>query len=145
MLRIVVADEREASFFDVVGPQAPLTLASKIENPTARLHDRDLESDRPGRSFNRAAGQRSAVDGDRSSRRSQQEDFARRIAEEIDRERNAETFDRLVLMAGPRMLGLIREALSAPARSLVSAEVPKDLVHSAERAIRDHLPRAAFQ
>jgi hypothetical protein len=42
ILRIVVADEHEASFFDVVGPRAPLTLASKIENPTARLHDRDL-------------------------------------------------------------------------------------------------------
>jgi hypothetical protein len=57
-----------------------LSCVGKVENLAARPRDQDLESDRPGRSFNSVSGQRSAMDGDRS---------ARRIAEEIDRGRNA--------------------------------------------------------
>jgi protein required for attachment to host cells len=144
-IRIIVADESAASFFDAADAKASLALVDKFENPAARLHDRDLESDRPGRVLSSVTSGRSDVGGDRSARRSSHEDFARRIAERIERGRNAHEFDRLVLIAGPRMLGLIRDAMSAPARQLVVAEVAKDLVHSDEQAIREHLPRAAFR
>jgi protein required for attachment to host cells len=144
-VHIVVADESEAQFFDAASANANLALVDKFENPAARLHDRDLDSDRPGRVLSSVTSGRSDVGGDRSTRRSSHEDFARRIAEQIERGRNAHEFDRLVLIAGPRMLGLIRDAMSAPARQLVVAEVAKDLVHSDEQAIREHLPRAAFR
>jgi protein required for attachment to host cells len=143
-VRIIVGDESEVSFFDAADADAGLTLIEKIDNPAARQPDRDLESDRPGRAYNSTTGARSAVDGERSTRRSSHEDFARLIAEEVERGRNAHEFERLVLIAGPRMLGLIRAALSAPARQLVAAEVSKDLVHADEQAIRKHVPRAAF-
>jgi protein required for attachment to host cells len=53
-------------------------------------------------------------------------------------------FERLVIVAGPKMLGLIRESLPPTCRSVVAAEVVKDLVHHESDAIREAVPREAF-
>ena len=55
-LRVVVADEREANFFDVEKPQADLSACGSLHNDAARP-DRELETDRPGRRFSGADGQ----------------------------------------------------------------------------------------
>ena len=146
IVRIVVADEREASFFDAENVKAPLELASKLENPNGRAQRRDLESDRAGRSFDSTSAHRHAMDGERHSRRwHEQIEFARKIVEEIDHGRVTHQFDRLVLIAGPRMLGLIRDALPAQTGPLIAAEVPKDLAHMDETAIREYVPKEAFR
>jgi len=143
-MRIVVADESEAHFLATNGRRAPLQLLSKLENESARLHERDLETDRPGRSFDRIGAGRHAMDGERSTLRQQQVRFAKRIAEELESARKDHAFDRLVVMAAPRMLGLLRDAMPDTSRSAVVAEVPKDLVHLDPKAIHDYIPRAAF-
>jgi protein required for attachment to host cells len=143
-MRILVADQREANFFETEGLRAPLSWISKLENDTGRLQDRDLESDRPGRTFDRVGPGRHAVDGERSAKRQQQVRFAKQMAERIETDRQERSFDRLVVIAGPRMLGLIREALPETSRAFVAAEVPKDLVHLDAQAIRRLIPREAF-
>jgi protein required for attachment to host cells len=150
-VRVVVADESEARFFDLSGPRARLRLCGRVANPAARQHDRDLKSDRPGRVFNRAAGtgRRGAVahhatGGERRPRTEEARRFARRIARELAQSQREERFDRLVLMAGPRFLGTLRAALRKSIRDAV-AEVPRDLVHQDERAVREHLPRELFE
>jgi protein required for attachment to host cells len=85
------------------------------------------------------------VDGERSTRRARQAGFARRIADEIERARKAGKFDRLVLMCGARMLGLLREAMSASSRELVLVEVPKDMAQHDEPAIRAHVPQETWR
>jgi protein required for attachment to host cells len=42
------------------------------------------------------------------------------------------------------MLGLLRDALPAPCRSVIAAEVAKDLVHHDLETIRGAVPREAF-
>ena len=49
-----------------------------------------------------------------------------------------------MLIAAPRMLGLLRDALPATCRSVVAAEVAKDLVRQDPAAIRDAVPREVF-
>jgi protein required for attachment to host cells len=145
-VRVVVADERAASLFDMASLSAPLERVGTIENPDARP-PREIESDRPGRGFVGAGGahHRHAYDGERTSRRwHAQIDLARQIATAVDQARARHEFDRLVIMAGPRMLGLIRDALPAPTRALVKAEVPKDLAHLDERSLKGYVPRESF-
>jgi protein required for attachment to host cells len=145
-IRIVVADEREASLFDVRDVSAPLELAAKIENPSAGLKGIELESDRPGRSFDSTSPHRHAMDGERASRRwHEQATFARTIVDELENGRNRHEFDRLIVMAGPRMLGLIREALPDAARPLLAAEISKDLVHVDADTLRAYVPKDAFR
>jgi protein required for attachment to host cells len=149
-VRIVVADESEARFYDLSSPRARLRPCGRVANPAAHLHDRELKSDRPGRVFNRAAGtgRRGAVahhatGGERRPRTEEARRFARRIARELARSQREDRFDRLVLMAGPRFLGTLRAALRKSIRDAV-AEVPRDLVHQGERALREHLPEEVF-
>src|SRR5262245_55699599 len=141
---IVVADERRAMLYLSGALREPFALLQTIEND-GDAPDRELEADRPGRTFSSSTGQRHAVDGERSTRRARQAGFARRVADEIERARKAGKFDRLVLMCGARMLGLLREALSAPSRELVLVEVSKDMAQHDEPAIRAHVPQETWR
>jgi protein required for attachment to host cells len=87
---------------------------------------------------------RHSVGGEHNAQRHQLERFAKQVADEVERGRIEHAFDRLVLIAGPRMLGLLREALPEASRSAVVAEVAKDLVHGDAEAIRSHIPPEAL-
>jgi protein required for attachment to host cells len=142
-VRVIVADESEAKFFDTTGPGAPLAAVDSARNELSRLHDTDLESDREGRGFG-PAGQRHGVNGERSTERHEVMNFARAVARRIEDDRVAHAFDRLVLIAGPRMLGLLRQALPEICRHTLAGEVPKDLSHGDIQAIREAIPLDAF-
>ncbi len=152
-IRIVVADQAEARFYDAEPPEAALHASGSLRDPTARLHERDLVSDRPGRVFERASipGSRRGASahhdtgGERSARKSAAVAFARRIATELERGQQQRRFDGIVLMANPRFLGLLRQVFSPRLGRCVVAEVPKDLVHQSERVVSAHLPRQALR
>ena len=48
-------------------------------------------------------------------------------------------------MCGARMLGLLRDAMSASSRELVLVEVPKDMAQHDEPAIRAHVPQETWR
>ena len=152
-VRIVVADQAEARFYDTEPPDPVLHPAGRLTEERARLHDRELGSDRPGRVFDHApaAGiRRGAVahhgtGGERRPHRHVELLFARRIARALALARREGRIDRIVLMAEPGFLGLIRQALPSGLASSVAAEIPKDLVHQSEQVLRAHLPPEAMR
>ena len=152
-LRIIVADERQANFFDTTALNAPLLSQGSMHNPTAGRKDRDLETDREGRRFGGTAGvshggagqsHHHGVDGERSTARHELTLFAKDVAQRIEAGRVNHEFEKLVLVAPPKMLGLLRQALPAPSQALLAAEVSKDIVHQGMEAIRQVVPREAF-
>jgi protein required for attachment to host cells len=153
IVRIVVANEGEVRFYDTSRHDAPLKEAGRLENPAARMHDRDLKSDRPGRVFHSApsgARRRGAVahhgvGGETSPRRHEAGLFAKHVVEELVKAHREERFERIVLIAAPAFLGRLREALPKSLRSSVAAEVDKDVVNHPEDAIQALLPPAAFR
>lgn len=152
LVRIVVADQSEARFYDTDHFDSKLTLAGRLTDPKAHLHDRDFKSDRPGRLFDHAppaAGRRGGVahhgtGGERRPREHEAELFAHQIAAALENALRQDEFKRLVLVAGPRFLGELRAALSKPVESAVAAEVAKDLVHAPDTAVHQYLPRETF-
>jgi len=152
-MRIVVADRSEARFYDMVSFTGALQPAGTLTDAKARLHERDLVSDRPGRVFDHAAppsGRRGAVahhgtGGERSAREHEAESFAREIAKALEVATREHRLDRIVLMAAPAFLGLLREALPRAVKSVIFAEVHKDLVHQTDDVVRQHLPQEAFR
>ena len=147
-LRIVVSDEREANFFDTSRLTGPLTGRGSLQNGAAGLKDSDLETDRPGRRHNGASGvthgHSHGVDGEKSTERHDIELFAKAVAQRIDADRNRNDFDKLLLIAPPKMLGLLRQSLSTQARSLLAGEVSKDLVRQDGKAILKFIPDDTF-
>ncbi len=52
--------------------------------------------------------------------------FAAELAERLEAGRVAGTFQRLILVAPPHFLGLLRESLDAPTRAMVHTSLDKD-------------------
>lgn len=151
-IRIVVASQAEATFYDLERIEDKLKLGGRLTDPSAHLHDRDFKSDRPGRVFDHApltAGRRGATGhhGTGSERRPRKHEavlFAQKITTELEQAQREDRFDRLIVMAEPGFLGVLRKALTPSLTSAVVAEVPKDLAQQPESAVRAHLPPEAF-
>ena len=134
--RIVVANQSRARFFDWRDRRSVCRMTGELTDPLARLHDRDINSDRPGRVFDRAstfgrrrgAVSRHSTGSELTPRKIEARRFAERIVVQLERARRQRDFDGLVLVAGPPFLGLLRRALTEPLRQMVRGELPKDLV-----------------
>jgi protein required for attachment to host cells len=136
---ILAARRSGAVLFSSRGPSAPMNLVAEIDYPRGRLKASDLETDRPGRAFDRAAQGRHAYSSEEGATDRVEHDFAVQLADQLDQYRNSGAFDQLVLVAGPKLLGKLRHALSEPTRKLVSAELDKDLVDPTEQELRKQL------
>jgi protein required for attachment to host cells len=97
------------------------------------------------RSGRRGSTPHHGVGGERRPRTHEAEVFAQKIAGELERGWRSHEFDRLVIMAPPAFLGLLRKALPQSLRTLVAAEVVKDLVHQPPEVLQAHLPGEAFR
>ncbi len=144
-IRIVVADQAEAIFYDAPSLDARPKEVGRISDPLAHLHDRDLGSDRPGRSYESVGGARHAIERENDPRWQEAVRFARRISCRLDDALQKGEFDELIVVAGPPFLGLMRSELSRPARERVVHEIRKDLVHGPVEALRRHLPASAAE
>ncbi|HEU0224611.1 MAG TPA: host attachment protein [Steroidobacteraceae bacterium] len=146
---VVVADQSEARVYLLRG--AAIRVAASLENTAARLHDRDLKSDRPGRVYDRAppargrrgAGTHHATGGERTPRRQVADRFARDVAAAVSAARRSARFDRLVLVAAPRFLGMLRRSLPGALRAQVVAEYAKDWVNLPTAKLRVRMATAA--
>jgi len=147
-LRILVADQSDARIYELAARGAPLNFVRELQNQQAHLHERDLVSDRPGRRYANAPGAKRrgavvhhATGGERTAHKHLAEHFARELGEELEKERAAGAYDRLVIMAAPAFLGLLRSKISKAVHACVVAEVHHDLVHQSEAVVREHLPK----
>ena len=69
---VVVADRSRARLFSVATPKGPLEELEDLVHPEARSHERDLTSDRPGRS-----NDQHVLGAENSARDQQAHEFAR--------------------------------------------------------------------
>jgi protein required for attachment to host cells len=138
---ILVAHEAGARIFDNHGPGKGLALVEAIEHPEGRARDRDINSDRPGRSFRKDSGdpRRASMSRTEGPHDRAVSDFARALTDKLQHARVQNRFERLVLVAPPRFLGLLRSSLDAPTSQLVVGSVHKDLATSKEAELIEHL------
>jgi len=144
-IRIVVADQAEAIFYDTPSLQAQPKEVGHISDPLAHQHDRDFSSDRPGRSYESFGGQRHAIERENDPRQREAVRFAKRISRRLDEARRKGEYDELIVVAGPPFLGLMRKEMSRPTRERVVHEIRKDLVHSPLESLRKHLPESSAE
>jgi protein required for attachment to host cells len=144
-IRIVVADQAEAIFYDTTSLQARPSEVGRISDPVAHLHEQDMVSDRPGRGHASVGGARHAMELEDEPRRHEAVRFAKRIARRLDEARRKGEFEELIVVAGPPFLGVMRQQLSRPTRQRVVHEIRKDLVHGTVESLRRHLPESAAE
>ncbi len=137
---IVVADAARARIFSVDGPLAPLQALHQLVSPQAKLHDRDIGSDRPGRVHDSHGQGRHAMGTHNSPKEQDAIRFASEVVDQLEKGRAAEEFNRLILVAEPRFLGLLRKAVKPALEQMITVEIDKDLSKADEDTIRSHLP-----
>ena len=74
-----------------------------------------------------------------SERRQQREDFAGHVLDETARIFQKNGYDRLVVAAAPKMLGALRDDMPDSLRSVLHADLDKDLVKTALNELPGHL------
>jgi protein required for attachment to host cells len=137
---ILVAHESGARIFGRRNPKAQIELLKRIEHPIGRAKIHDLVSDRAGRDreFSPSAGRHAVADKTDPTERNA-EDFARTLARAIDIARDLNRFDSLVIVAGPRFLGLLRKSLSTATLERVGGSLTQNLGNIDDREIPKHL------
>jgi protein required for attachment to host cells len=113
-------------------------LIEEVAHPEGRLRDSELETDRPGRASERGGGIGHAMAHDHVA-----VTFARSIAAKLQHARTDGLFDRLVLAAEPRFLGMLREALDVPTTKCVVGSVSKNLQRVSLGDLDRHLNHAS--
>jgi protein required for attachment to host cells len=138
---VVVADSTRARIFSTESASSGLTEVETMTHPEGRMHDRDITTDLPGRSFDSKGNARHAMEPPTDPKHELAIEFARSIARRLDAGRVKRDFEQLAIVATPSFLGLLREQINHTCRKLVAFELNKNLVQNTPEEIRSHLPK----
>lgn len=125
---ILIADGEKALFLvndgDEDFPDFNVVRIEAQENPPTREHG----TDSPGRFNDGPSVQRSAV-GETDWHSFEKERFAHEVSGILYRQAHRGEFNRLVLVAAPKVLGTLRAEMHKEVADCVIAEVPKTLTN----------------
>lgn len=136
---ILVAHRAGARIFENDGPGTGLRPVDTITHPEGRLANKALGSDTPGRSFDSHGANRHALGKEHDPVETVAQEFARALAARLDAGRTKHAYGKLVLVAEPRFLGMLRAALPPHTATLVSATLDRDLGGTADHDLPSHL------
>lgn len=136
---ILVAHRGGARLFENKGLGKGLNLLEDIPHPQGKLRNQDIDSDQPGRSFDRFGQGRHALGTEQEPKEHLAELFAKELADLLENGRNQHRYQRLVLIAGPDFLGVLRSALNAQVTALVTSSLAKNLANVNATDIPPHL------
>lgn len=139
---LLACNGTKARFFAGDGPTAPLEEVECMVNTAGARHERDLATDRAGRYSDGGQGHKSAMNETHYKEQSVEE-FARRIADFLQHEREAQKFAQLSVIAAPSVLGHLRANLHKTVQDTILEELDKDVTAQSPREIQEHLTRLA--
>ncbi|TVQ97867.1 MAG: host attachment protein [Deltaproteobacteria bacterium] len=137
---VLVATRERVRVFSAPGLQKPLQEEEEFFNAEARLQEQDMTTDRAGKNRDDGPGAHGYGVRDTAVKRSTM-DFAREIADRIDKARIRGDFEQLSVVANPEFLGMLRKCWSTATGKCIIEEVAKDLDGADEATIRGNLTR----
>lgn len=132
---VVVANTRKVSIYENRGPGRGIT---ELRGLDLRPDEVDLPRDKAGVGHS-IAGHGVAAVAQSDPQAKADARFARDISAQMSSALAHRKFDRLIVAAGPHMLGLLRDALDEPLRAVVIGEIDKDLTDQTADAVAGHL------
>jgi protein required for attachment to host cells len=138
---ILVADGARARVLANDGPGKGLADAFDRDFIGVNKLMREQVSDRPGHGQESANSARHAIEPKTEWHRFEKHQFAKRMAEILEKAAKQDAFDRLVLVAPPQALGDLRSELGPHAQKKLTGELDKDLTHVALHDLASHLAK----
>lgn len=133
---IVAADGSEARFF-----AEPLRAGPVHELPDLHMHagSQDHAPSHHRATVHERAGMGRHGAGDASPKQEAEDRFLKRVAERLGHGAQHGDYDRLVLMAPPHALGVLRQALPSAAAARLDGADPHERARDTAEDIRRHL------
>jgi protein required for attachment to host cells len=137
---VLVADSSRARIFAADSPTSALTEFRTMVNPLGRQHEQDMTSDLPGSQAGHD-GRHHAVSGETDPKKTEAINFAKSISDYLEESISKHGYTKLVVVAAPAFLGLLREHMTPESIRRVTLELNKDLTQHSTDDIRQHLPK----
>lgn len=126
---VIVADESAATVYSRKSRRGPLTELFALTNEVGRKKTGDLISDRGGRSFDsHGQGRHTMAKEKTGPKKHAAIAFAKKIANRINKAIHDGTCDEIALIAAPRFLGILRDALSKAGNVDAAVTIDKEMV-----------------
>jgi protein required for attachment to host cells len=134
--RVLVAHDAGARMFDQRGPGKGLVELSNIEFEDGRRALSEINADRPGR----RGPTGHAYEPHEDARTHAVHHFARTLVEELTLAHHRNEFTQIILIAPPRFLGFLRDAMGhAPISKTVIGTLAKDLPRANAKDLCDYV------
>ncbi|MEA3412038.1 MAG: host attachment protein [Pseudomonadota bacterium] len=137
---VLVADSTRARLMEAENAIGPLREIETLVHPESRLHERDINTDSPGRAFDSGGQGRHAMGQHVGAKEHEAGTFVRDISHRLDRGRKSGDLKQLVIVAAPALLGLLRKHMSAETARLITLELDKNITQMDISELRAHLP-----
>ncbi|MCW8409867.1 host attachment protein [Legionella sp. PATHC035] len=135
---VLAADTNTCRIYKSTTTPYDLKLIKELQHPQSKLRDIELTSEKPGR-YNTATTTRGTYTQQSDPKEIEIDNFARTIAEELDHSRNAHEYDKLIVITGPHMNGLLFHHLNKHVHHLVTHNLKNDVIHLTEKELSDFL------
>jgi len=137
---ILVADASRARLFESNKKTGPWELIEEFEHPASAAKGHDIVADKFGRVQQSVAdGTRSAMEPSTDPKEVEAMRFAQKLAAVLEQGHGCNAYGRLVLVAPPEFLGMLRKAIPATVAHRVAASVNKDLTQVPDRLLPQRL------
>jgi len=135
----VVADNNRTRIFTREEPGARLQAVETLDNPEAGAHAQDIDADRPGRAFDNVGVGRHAMGTEVDPVTQGLHRYVKTVTGFLGSACQDGRCNRVMLVAGPRMLGMLRQQLELPPGTDVQ-ELEKNLGQFDVNELQSHLP-----
>ena len=136
---ILIADSSKARIFRSPGRDEKLRDTLVHEMDGSKLPSREINADRPGRTFDRGGEGRHAQEPPTDPHRHAKFQFAQELTKLLEDGRKKGAYEKIIIIAPPQFLGDLRSTMSDNVRKLVDQEINKDLTALPAHELESHL------
>ena len=127
-LWVLIADSSRAELVEVEGMGKKIHSVHTYDHPKGRAKNIALETDRPGRSFDRVGGQKHSMEQERDPHYHERQVFARQLMDVLQKGQQDKKFDAFAIIAPATFLGELNHNMTKQLKELLSKEVTHDIV-----------------
>jgi|LNFM01.1.fsa_nt_gb protein required for attachment to host cells len=137
---ILIADAGRSRVLETLGPgKGAHEVAGMTSDADLAASTHEMVDDRQGRSFESSGATRHPLVPRTDPRDLAKRSYLEGVAERIDQSASDRAFDRLVVVAPPQALGILRAAFSDRVKAAIVGEVAKDLTKVPDHDLAPHL------
>lgn len=124
---VLVANSSFAKIYEVTGMGKDVKMLEHISFLDGRKKSGEVNTDKPGRAFDRVGMGRHAVGTTVDVHAHEMKIFTHQLTEILNKGKLENKYDQVALIAPPQFLGELRHTLNEAVKKSILKEVPKDL------------------